>query len=283
MESKKPIAIVTGSSSGFGQLTCLELAANGFFVVATMRNLEKARRLQEMLKKESLEQSIVIELLDVAKPDSITAFGKKIRMYGKVDLLVNNAGFAAGGFVEELLMDDFREQFETNFFGLVAVTQLVIPMMREQGRGKIINISSISGLMGFPGLSPYVASKHAVEGFSESLRLELSPFGIDVILIEPGSYRTNIWTTGKKVTKTAKVSPYASYMKNIEDHLEKSSQTYGDPGDVARLITTIAMSKRPKLRYPIGKGVRLLIRLKRLIPWRQWERLILKKLKKRTG
>ena len=119
--------------------------------------------------------------------------------FGKVDVLINNAGYAGAGFVEEVSMEEYRKQFETNVFGVLAVTKAFLPLMRKQGQGCIINISSISGKVAFPGLSPYIASKHAIEGWSESLRLEMQPFGVKVVLIEPGSYKTNIWSTGKQV------------------------------------------------------------------------------------
>ncbi|WP_345290140.1 SDR family NAD(P)-dependent oxidoreductase, partial [Streptomyces gulbargensis] len=161
---------------------------------------------------------------------------------GRIDVLVNNAGYAGAGFSEEVSVEEYKAQFETNVFGVMAVTQAILPLMRRQMSGKIINVSSISGRVGFPGLSPYIASKHALEGYSESLRLELKPFGVDVVLIEPGSYQTNIWTTGKKVAEKSleKDSPYYETMKKMEHYLERSSGNYGDPQEVAKLIVKLA-------------------------------------------
>lgn len=280
MNSQRPIAVVTGSSSGFGMLTCLELAKSGYFVIATMRNLAKASNLQEQADAHSLQDYIAIKQLDVTKEESIEKFRSQLSYYGEIDVLVNNAGYSAGGFVEDLTLEEFREQFETNFFGLVAITKLVIPIMREQRKGRIINVSSISGLMGFPGLSPYVASKHAVEGFSESLKLELKPFGIDVILVEPGSYETNIWDMVDTIKNKSKNSPYAFYLEKIEKHINESKKSYGDPQDVAKLITIIASQPYQKLRYPIGKGVKGLLMIKRIIPWKLWEKVFISKLLK---
>lgn len=278
------IAIVTGASSGFGLLTCLELAKNGFYVVATMRNLEKKERLIEQAKKLGLWEQVEIFPLDVTEERSIAAFRIKVEKLGSVDVVVNNAGFAGAGFSEEIPVHEYREQFETNVFGAIAVTGVCLPFMRRQRRGRIINISSISGRVGFPGLSPYVASKHALEGWSESLRLEVKPFGIDVVLVEPGSFQTSIWSTGKFITKKSleEDSPYSSIMEKLSKHLEKGEQSYEDPLKVARLITAIALKSNTKLRYTVGKGVKLTLLLKSLLPWRLWEHLVMKKLRKHT-
>ena len=143
-------------------------------------------------------------------------------------------------------------------------------------------MSSISGRIGFPGLSPYAASKHALEGWSESLRLEVRPFGIHVVVVEPGSYQTNIWSTGKHVTEASlhTDSPYYTYMTSIESYLEKGQSAYGDPCDVAKKLADIAEQKQPSFRHPIGKGVRLSLVVKHLLIWKWWEQLVLKQLKR---
>jgi NAD(P)-dependent dehydrogenase (short-subunit alcohol dehydrogenase family) len=152
--------------------------------------------------------------------------------------------------------------------------------MRMQKQGCIINISSISGKIAFPGLSPYAASKHAIEGWSESLRLEMLPFGVKVVLIEPGSYKTNIWSTGKQVAEESlqSHSPYQDYMQSIEKYIAKGEDSFGDPEDVAKKIAEIATMENPEIRYPIGRGVKAAIFLKNLLPWRIWEKIILRKL-----
>lgn len=270
-------AVVTGTSSGFGMHITIELAKAGWHVIATMRNLDKKTPLVDQLSKGNLSDYVHIEQLDVTDSDSIARFKGKLSDYPLIQLLVNNAGYAHGGFVEEVKLEEYRDQFETNFFGMVAVTQVIIPLMREQRKGTIVNISSISGLVGFPGLSPYVASKHAVEGFSESLRLELKCFGINTVLVEPGSYQTNIWSTGKRVS-TIEHSPYKRLMDQLNQHIENGNKDHGNPVDIAKLIVKIAHTENPKLRYTIGKGVKLSHFLKGVIPWSRWEKLIFKKL-----
>ncbi|MBM6617981.1 oxidoreductase [Bacillus suaedaesalsae] len=278
---KKKLAIVTGSSSGFGLLTCLEFAKHGYDVLATMRNVEKGKVLIEQAQVKGLEDLIHISQLDVTCAESVQNFQKYVQQFERINVLVNNAGYAGAGFVEEIPIEEYREQFETNVFGVIQVTQAVLPIMRLQGFGNIINVSSISGRIGFPGLSPYIASKHALEGWSESLRLEMKPFGVNVSLVEPGSFQTNIWSTGKKVAEKSlqKTSPYFQTMKKIEDHLKQNEANYGNPLEVASTIVKVASLPSPDLRYPVGKGVKTGITLKNSLPWRIWESIFLQKLK----
>ncbi|WP_040208870.1 SDR family oxidoreductase [Neobacillus jeddahensis] len=272
-------AIVTGSSSGFGLLSVIELAQKGFTVIATMRDTNKAEPLLKLAKEKNVAQLIDVTSLDVTSTESIYHFQSLLDKYTSIDVLVNNAGFALGGFSEELTLDSYRSQFETNFFGVIAVTNAVLPYMRAKRRGRIINVSSISGKIGFPGLSAYTSSKHALEGYSESLRLELKPFGIDVSLIEPGSYQTNIWQSVGTL-QIVGTSPYHSYMKTILTEMEQGKVNHGDPKHVAQLIAKIAsQAKSPELRYPIGKGVRINLILKNTLPWKFIEVVFAKKLK----
>ncbi|QWH17966.1 SDR family oxidoreductase [Bacillus mycoides] len=285
-ESERPmnkkIAVITGASSGFGLLTTLELAKKDYLVIATMRNLEKQVDLISQATKRNLQQNIKVQQLDVTDQSSIHNFQLFLKDMNRVDLLINNAGYATGGFVEEIPVEEYRKQFETNLFGSISITQLVLPYMREQKSGKIINISSISGQVGFPGLSPYVSSKYALEGWSESLRLEVKPFGIDVSLLEPGSYNTNIWEVGKQLAENQSdtTSPYKEYMDKIQKHINNGNDTLGNPIDVANKIIEIAEAKRTNLRYPIGKGVKFMIFAKKILPWRLWEFLVLRSFKK---
>lgn len=278
---RNKVAVVTGASSGFGLLTSIELAKNGYTVIATMRNLTSSTNLLNEANSIGVKDLIHIKEVDVTVNQSIQHLMCDVESIGYIDVLVNNAGYAGAGFVEEIPIDEYRRQFETNVFGAINITQAVLPLMRKQQSGKIINVSSISGKVGFPGLSPYVSSKFALEGWSESLRLEMKPFGIDVVLIEPGSFQTNIWSSGKQITEKSlkRESPYYKTMQKLENHINKEASNYGDPRDVAKLISAISNKKSPSLRYPIGKGVKLTILLKTILPWRIWEKLVLKQIK----
>ncbi|GGD11433.1 short-chain dehydrogenase/reductase [Pontibacillus salipaludis] len=276
------VAVVTGASGGFGSLTVVNLAKQGYVVLAAMRDVSKVS-VFEPFQNEKWYKQIIPVPLDVTKEESIRDFQYYIEKIGRCDVLVNNAGFALGGFSEEIQMSEYRDQFETNVFGVMGVTQTVLPLMRQQRFGKVINVSSISGLFGFPGLSPYVSSKYALEGYSESLRLEVKPFGIDVALVEPGSYRTNIWSSGRVVTEQSlkKDSPYFDYMERIEQELKNGEDSLGDPQEVADLISQLADRKMIRnLRYPVGKGVKGMVKAKTILPWSALEKLILKKLKR---
>lgn len=277
----RKIAIVTGTSSGFGMLCAVELAKAGFEVISTVRSLDKAENLLRLAEEQGVSDFIQLQTLDVTSEESVRFFADYLSKFSRLDVLVNNAGFALGGFCEELSVDEYRLQFETNVFGVIAVTQAVLPIMRKNRTGRIINMSSISGKFGFPGLSPYTASKHALEGLSESLRLELKPLGIDVVLIEPGSYQTNIWSSIDHTTVN-RDSSYYFYMEKLLDEIESVKAGHGDPLDVARLVAQIAAQRKtPKLRYPIGKGIKMSLFMKSILPWRLLEKAVLKKLLKK--
>jgi NAD(P)-dependent dehydrogenase (short-subunit alcohol dehydrogenase family) len=279
MKPNQKVAIVTGSSSGFGKITAISLAKEGFYVVATIRDLQKEAALRSYANENGVSDNILITQLDVTDSLSIENFSTILSRLQHVHVLVNNAGFASAGFLEEVSLDDLKDQFDTNFFGVAAITKLIIPYMRKQKNGHIINVSSISGLVGFPGLSPYVSSKYALEGLSESLRLELSPFKIKVVLVEPGSFKTNIWSIRDDLD-FANSSPYVEMGRKIEKAINKGYRSFGDPQEVADLIVEITRKKNPRLRYTIGKGVKTMIRLKRFLSWRLWEKLVLSNINK---
>jgi NAD(P)-dependent dehydrogenase (short-subunit alcohol dehydrogenase family) len=277
--TNKNVALVTGSSSGFGLLTCIALAKEGFRVIASMRNPEKAEKLAAAAGQAGVASSLEIVQLDVTDFEQIELVVQQtVTRHGRIDLLVNNAGYAAAGFVEELSLDQWQHQFDANFFGLVAVTKAVLPHMRKRQKGTIINISSISGRIGFPGLSAYAASKHAVEGFSESLRLELLPYNVHVVLIEPGSYKTEIWSKGTAQIKRNPDSPYAGQLRLIDRQVERIISAAPEPDEVIAAIVKAATSPHPRLRYPVGKGVFSSILLKNLLPWRFFEWIIAKRM-----
>ncbi|VXB99093.1 putative short-chain acyl dehydrogenase [Bacillus altitudinis] len=272
-------AIVTGANSGFGKLITLRLAQQGYTVIAGVRQETNAKKLAEEVKNAALSESIHIEALDVTDTQSIQAFQKRLNAYAPIHLLVNNAGTAYAGFAEEVPVDQYREQFEVNVFGVMEMTQAVLPLMTSGA--KILNMSSISGLMGMPALSPYVSSKFALEGYTESLRIELAAFGIQAALIEPGSFQTNIWNTSmnEQMTPPAAGSKYTTIYENMMSYIEAQKNNYGDPGEVAELVVSLAEKKRlKKLRYLVGKGVRLSFIAKQLLPWNVWENIILRTL-----
>ncbi|CAH8770733.1 SDR family oxidoreductase [Paenibacillus dendritiformis] len=272
-----PVAFVTGASSGFGMLASVKLAEQGYRVIATMRGTSRPEALAALAAAHGVESRLEVRRVDVTDAASIeAAVAHALGAYGRIDLLVNNAGYAQGGYVEDVTMEQWRAQFETNVFGAIAAAKAVLPHMREQGRGTIINIGSISGRIAFPGYAPYAAAKFAIEGFSESLRLEMKPYGVDVVLIEPGAYPTNIWEKGFSSMAVDDASPYRNRLENILRFSRQSASSKADPWEVAHLIARIAADKRPRFRYPIGSGARLLLAAKALLPWALIEKAVMR-------
>jgi len=274
------VAIVTGSSSGIGLLSAIELAKNGFKVVASMRDLERRTRLDEAAAAAEISGQLDIRRLNVTDFNAIPAFVEQVaRDYGRIDVLVNNAGFAVAGFAEDMQLDEIRLQFETNFFGQVALTQAVLPTMRRQNSGHIIMVSSISGLHGALSISSYSASKFALEGWSESLRLEVNALGIKVVLVEPGSFQTDIWTRNVLIGQKSLdgSSPNRARGEKMRDAVQKLRKR--DPVEVARLIARIAQDPNPRLRYLVGPDAHIQLWLKRALPWKWHEGLLARLLK----
>ncbi len=272
------VAVITGSNSGIGLLTAVEMARRQYRVIALMRNLAKRGLLDNAAEQAGVLARVEARQLDVTDIASIApAVDAIVKDYGRIDTLVNNAGFAMAGFAEDLRLSELREQFETNFFGHVEMTKAVIPVMREQRSGHIIMVSSMSGRTGAPVLSSYVASKFAMEGWSESLRLETFSLGIRVVLVEPGSFKTDIWSKNAKVGEFAmdKRSPNHDRGARFTKFLKAHPATR-DPGVVARLIADIADNPHPRLRYLIGKDAFASIWLRRLLPWKVYEKLVAK-------
>jgi NAD(P)-dependent dehydrogenase (short-subunit alcohol dehydrogenase family) len=269
------IALVTGASSGFGLLTSIELAKAGFRVVATMRDLGRREHLDKAAASGGLTPKLDIRELDVTRFDTIQPFvDGVVRDYGRLDVLVNNAGFAVAGFAEDIKLEELRLQFETNFFGAVAMTKAVLPAMRRQRSGHIIQVSSISGLHGSVTVSSYSASKHALEGWSESLRMEVNSLGIKVVLVEPGAFQTGIWTRGARMGEesTKQTSPNIERSLRMRERLRELPKA--DPIVVARLIVTIAQDLNPKLRYLVGRDAKIQLAMKRLLPWKWHEKVV---------
>jgi NAD(P)-dependent dehydrogenase (short-subunit alcohol dehydrogenase family) len=252
-ESK--VAVVTGSSGGIGLATALELARNGFFTYATLRNPAKAGAVIEAAKKEGL--SIAVAQLDVNDDNSVKrAIEKILGEKGRIDVLVNNAGYGLGGAFEDTSIDEVKAQYETNVFGLMRTTQAVLPAMRKQRSGTIVNISSGAGRMGYPGASVYVSSKHAIEGLSESIAYELEPFGIRVVLVEPGVVKTNF---GNDMVFAKKAqdpnSPYMNIMQKMGSNWQYMMENGSTAELVAKVVLDSMVSKDGNLRYIVGKDI----------------------------
>lgn len=274
------IAVITGASSGIGLLTAVELARSGFQVVATMRELTRRTGLEQAAGLAGVSPYIDIRRLDITDFDLIPSLVESVvRDYGRVDVLVNNAGFAVAGFAEDLTLGEIRSQFETNFFGHVAMTKAVLPVMRQQKSGHIIMVSSVSGLHAAPTVSSYSASKFALEGWSEALRLELNRLGIKVVLVEPGSFQTDIWTRnayiGQKVLDGSSMNRERG--QKMRDRIQSIPKR--DPILVAKAIAQIARDPSPRLRYLVGNDARTQLWLKRLLPWKWHEKLVARALK----
>ncbi|KPV55918.1 short-chain dehydrogenase [Paenibacillus sp. A3] len=281
MDNAQPVALITGASSGFGLLTSVALARAGYRTVATMRNPDKCEALLERAERSGVQELIDIMPLDVTDHEAIRqTVGSIVKTYGRIDVLVNNAGFAVGGYVEDVPMEQWRQQLETNVFGVIAATKAVLPHMRERRSGCIVNVSSVSGRSGFPGYAPYSTSKFAMEGFSESLRLEMKPFGVNVVLIEPGAYKTDIWQKGFASMCTSETSPYRHLLEKVLRYSKQAAATAPDASEVAETIVRVVRSKHPKLRYPLGRGAKLSLGSKALLSWRWYESIVLRLLNK---
>ncbi len=269
------VVVITGASSGFGLLTSVAFAKAGFRVVASMRDLSRRAPLDGALATGGILGSVDVRALDVTQFGKIPGFVEGVvHDYGRIDVLVNNAGFAVAGFAEDIRLEELRLQFETNFFGAVAMTKAVLPTMRSQRAGHIIQISSIGGLQGSMTVSSYSASKHALEGWSESLRLELNPFGIKVVLVEPGAFDTGIWTRGARMGEDAIKNTSPNHQRSLRMRTTIEKIPKADPISVARTIVRIAQDSNPKLRYLVGRDAKIQLALKRLLPWKMYEKMI---------
>ena len=251
------VAVITGSSSGIGLETALTLAKTGFLTYATMRNLAKVDNIKTLADKDNLPIRIV--QLDVTDNSSVNnAIQSILSESGKIDVLVNNAGYALSGAFEDLSIEEIKTQYETNFYGVIRTTQAVLPSMRKQKSGRIINISSGLGRFGLPGSSAYCSTKFAMEGLSESMAYELDQFGIKVVLIEPGVIRTNIGNSMVIANKAQdSSSPYSQMMQNMGNSFKKFTENASSADVVANVVIEAATSENPYLRYLAGKDMEI--------------------------
>jgi len=255
----KKVAVVTGSSSGIGFETSLMLAKNGFNVYATMRNLSKSEKILKIANDKKL--TIEVGQLDVTSEQSVdNAISAIVEEEGQIDVLVNNAGYGLMGPAEELTIDEFRDQFETNVFGVLRTTKKVLPVMRRNKQGTIINLSSIVGKIGIPTMSGYVSSKFALEGLMESMRYELEPFGIKVVLVEPGVIKTNFLTSSVFAKKALEeTSPYRTLIQKMGEAFGSKFENGASPTEVANVILQAAISTNPEIRYSVGSDAAALL------------------------
>lgn len=252
--------LITGTSSGIGKQAAIYFAKQGWNVAATMRNPDREQDLRN-------HPNVRLYALDVTQGDSIQqAIAAAIADFGSIDVLVNNAGFGVDGVFEAMDDETISQQFDTNVLGLMRVTRAIIPHLREQGGGRIIQIASMGGRITFPLYSIYHSSKWAVEGFSESLHYELKPFDIQVKLIEPGAIKTEFYGVNRRSTSSAAPQDYQQFVEKID----KISQTAGNngvaPEVVAKTIFLAATDRRSKLRYPVGYPAPLFLTLRKLLP-----------------
>ncbi len=256
------VAVVTGASSGIGFETALALAREGYHTYATMRDITKSDKIKELGEKDGLKINVLE--LDVDNDDSVKVAIKKILdEKQRIDVLVNNAGWGLWGCVEDVSVDEFKTQFETNFFSVIRLIQEVGPTMRKQGSGKIINISSVAGRIGFPASPAYISSKFALEGLSESLRLEMAPFGVDVIIIEPGVIKTNFLNPVRLAKKSESGTAYRDITTRVVSGVKMMAEMGTPPKEVADTIVKSINDDKPLPRYIVGNDASMFLEAKK--------------------
>ena len=256
------VAVVTGASSGIGFETALALARDGYHTYATMRDITKSDKIKELGEKDGLKINVLE--LDVDNDDSVKVAIKKILdEKQRIDVLVNNAGWGLWGCVEDVSVDEFKTQFETNFFSIIRLIQEVGPTMRKQGSGKIINISSVAGRIGFPASPAYISSKFALEGLSESLRLEMAPFGVDVIIIEPGVIKTNFLNPVRLAKKSESDTAYRDITARVVSGVKMMAEMGTPPKEVADTIVKSINDDKPLPRYVVGNDASMFLEAKK--------------------
>jgi NAD(P)-dependent dehydrogenase (short-subunit alcohol dehydrogenase family) len=265
MTANRRVALVTGASSGIGKAAALALAAAGFQVVGTSRNSSRV----------TPDNGVTYLDLDVTDDQSVSAVVQQvIERFGRVDVLINNAGVGAAGAAEESSVAQAQSVFDVNVFGLIRMTKAILPHMRAQGRGRIINISSVLGLVPQPYMAVYVASKHAIEGYSESLDHEVREHGVRVLLVEPGY--TNTAFEGNSVQADTPLPVYAQRRHIFDDVIATAMKDGDDPATVATVIVAAATAPKPKLRYTAGPTAGRVSTLRRIVPARTFDKQIRK-------
>nr|AIF04576.1 short-chain dehydrogenase/reductase SDR [uncultured marine thaumarchaeote KM3_175_E04] len=256
------VAVVTGTSSGIGFETALALAREGYYTYATMRDTAKSDKIKELGQKENL--SIDVLELDVDDENSVkTAIQKILDQKQRIDVLVNNAGWGLWGCVEDVSVDEFKAQFDTNFFSIIRLIQEVGPTMRKQSSGTIVNISSVVGRIGFPASPAYISSKFALEGLSESLRFELAPFGVNVVIIEPGVIKTNFMKNMRMAEKSESDTVYRDITVKVVSGVKMMAEMGTHPKEVADTIIKAVKDEKPLPRYIVGNDASMFLEAKK--------------------
>jgi NAD(P)-dependent dehydrogenase (short-subunit alcohol dehydrogenase family) len=267
---QKNIVLVTGSSSGIGFHTSLFLARAGFYTYATMRNLDKSSQIVDIAREDNLPVEVL--RLDVTDDKSVKdVINTIVVKQRRIDVVVNNAGYGSTGAVEDFSIDEIKAQFETNFFGAIRVIQSVLPIMREQRSGIIVNISSIGGRIAFPFSPSYASTKFALEGISEALQYEVDQFGIKVILVEPGIIKTNFFDNTLKAKRASDpASPYSELLQRRINRVKTMFENGTAPEEVAKVILKAITSITPELRYLVGSDANSLIEKRKSVPERKF-------------
>jgi NAD(P)-dependent dehydrogenase (short-subunit alcohol dehydrogenase family) len=283
---QEKVAVVTGSSSGIGFETSLLLSRNGVYTYATMRNLNKSQQINDVAEKENLPLKVL--QLDVTDDKSVKDAIRQVKdESSRIDVLINNAGYDVMGAVEDISIEEFKSQFETNLFGVIRVTKEVLPIMRNQRAGNIINISSVGGRIGIPLNSAYISSKFALEGLSESMRYELEQFGIDVILIEPGVVKSNFFENADVANNNTNntISAYSQLTQNLYEGFEPmlKSNSSSLPSDVAKIIYKAIESNNREVRYLVGKDAVSIINARQKLSDKKFENWIKESLFQQKG
>ena len=256
------VAVVTGTSSGIGFETALALAREGYYTYATMRDTTKSDKIKELGKKDNLKIDVLE--LDVDDENSVkTAIQKILDQKQRIDVLVNNAGWALWGCVEDVSVDEFKAQFDTNFFSIIRLIQEVGPTMRKQGSGTIVNVSSVVGRIGFPASPAYISSKFALEGLSESLRFELAPFGVNVVIIEPGVIKTNFMKNMRMAEKSESNTVYRDITVKVVSGVKMMAEMGTHPKEVADTIVKAVKDEKPLPRYIVGNDASMFLEAKK--------------------
>jgi len=256
------VAVVTGTSSGIGFETALALAREGYYTYATMRDTAKSDKIKELGKKDNLKIDVLE--LDVDDKNSVkTAIQKILDQKQRIDVLVNNAGWGLWGCVEDVSIDEFKAQFDTNFFSIIRLIQEVGPTMRKQGSGTIVNVSSVVGRIGFPASPAYISSKFALEGLSESLRFELAPFGVNVVIIEPGVIKTNFMKNLRMAKNAESDTVYRDITVKVVSGVKMMTEMGTHPKEVADTIVKAVKDEKPLPRYIVGNDASMFLEAKK--------------------